>query len=54
MQAGITDACGCMWAYLEKQRASKGKEHEHYNIFFSCDQHNGPLLPPAAALAPTL
>lgn len=54
LQAGIADACGCMWLYLEKQRSTKGKEHEHFNIFYDRKRHDGALLPPAAALAPTL
>eukprot|EP01018_Ginkgo_biloba_P011816 Gb_21809 [translate_table: standard] len=53
-QAGVADACGCMWVYLTQLRTSGGRNHEHYNLFFSRDQHTGALLPPAAALAPTL
>eukprot|EP00249_Psilotum_nudum_P023915 c29027_g2_i1 orf=103-2715(-) len=54
LQVGVADLCGCMWIYLETQRSPKRKGHEHYNIFYSYDQHQGPLLPPAAALAPIL
>ncbi|KAH7315907.1 hypothetical protein KP509_21G070100 [Ceratopteris richardii] len=53
-QAGISEYCGCMWVYLEKQRHVKGKEHEHFNIFYDRDHQDGALLPPAAALAPVL
>lgn len=35
-------------------RASEGKTHAHYNMFYDPSKHDGPLLPPAAALAPTL
>lgn len=35
-------------------RASSGGRHVHYNPFYESSQHDGPLLPPAAALAPTL
>lgn len=53
-QGGVTDACGCMWVYLTQLRTSGRGKHEHYNLFYSADQHRRPLLPPAAALAPTL
>ncbi|KAI5067482.1 hypothetical protein GOP47_0018010 [Adiantum capillus-veneris] len=53
-QAGISESCGCMWVYLEKQRHARGKEHEHFNIFYDREYQDGALLPPAAALAPTL
>lgn len=43
-----------MWSYLADLRASGGCFHEHYNPFYDPVKHNGPLLPPAAALAPTL
>jgi myotubularin-related protein 1/2 len=54
--AGVADSCGCMWVYLTQLRKSSGKSniHEHCNIFYSPDEYSGPLLPPAAALAPTL
>lgn len=35
-------------------RSSQEKAHAHYNLFYDPLKHNGPLLPPAAALAPTL
>ncbi|XP_068344787.1 phosphatidylinositol-3-phosphatase myotubularin-1-like isoform X1 [Pyrus communis] len=51
---GVPEACGCMWAYLADLRASQGSSHVHYNYFYDPLKHDGPLLPPAAALAPTL
>lgn len=53
-QAGISDACGCLWMYLAEVRASEGSSHAHYNLFYDPLKHDGPLLPPAAALAPTV
>ncbi|KAJ8551451.1 hypothetical protein K7X08_021466 [Anisodus acutangulus] len=53
-QAGIFDACGCLWMYLAELRASEGSSHAHYNLFYDPLKHDGPLLPPAAALAPTV
>ena len=53
-QVGISEACGCLWAYLADLRSSEGRSHVHSNPFYSPLKHNGPLLPPAAALAPTL
>ncbi|BBG97024.1 Myotubularin-like phosphatases II superfamily [Prunus dulcis] len=53
-QCGVPEACGCMWAYLADLRASKGSSHVHYNYFYDPLKHDGPILPPAAALAPTL
>ncbi|KAH6761899.1 Myotubularin-like phosphatases II superfamily [Perilla frutescens var. hirtella] len=53
-QAGILDACGCLWVYLADLRASDGRSHDHYNHFYDTSKFQGPLLPPAAALAPTL
>ncbi|XP_011010400.1 PREDICTED: phosphatidylinositol-3-phosphatase myotubularin-1-like isoform X2 [Populus euphratica] len=53
-QAGISEACGCLWAYLADLRSSEGRSHVHCNPFYSPLKHNCPLLPPAAALAPTL
>lgn len=52
-QAGVPDACGCLWAYFENVR-SVGTSHPHYNIFYDPAKYDGPLLPPAAALAPTV
>ncbi|KAJ4851573.1 Carrier protein, mitochondrial [Turnera subulata] len=51
---GVSETCGCMWAYLTDLRYTEGRSHVHYNFFFDPQKHNGPLLPPAAALAPTL
>ncbi|KAG6760449.1 hypothetical protein POTOM_036971 [Populus tomentosa] len=51
---GVSESCGCLWAYLADLRSSEGRSHVHYNLFYSPLKHNGPLLPPAAALAPTL
>jgi hypothetical protein len=53
-QAGVADSCSCMWVYLERLRSSKGRDHEHANIFYDRNRHDGALLPPAAALAPIL
>jgi myotubularin-related protein 1/2 len=53
-QCGISEACGCLWAYLADLRASEGRSHVHYNLFYDPLKHADPLLPPAAALAPTL
>ncbi|XP_028094057.1 phosphatidylinositol-3-phosphatase myotubularin-1 isoform X2 [Camellia sinensis] len=53
-QSGIYDSCGCLWVYLADLRASEGNSHVHYNLFYDSSKHEGPLLPPAAALAPTL
>lgn len=35
-------------------RVSAGVSHVHYNPFYESSRHDGALLPPAAALAPTL
>lgn len=53
-QCGVPEACGCIWAYLADLRASKGSSHVHYNYFYDPLKHDGPILPPAAALAPTV
>ncbi|XVF75695.1 hypothetical protein PTKIN_Ptkin13bG0207400 [Pterospermum kingtungense] len=53
-QCGVYETCGCLWAYLADLRSSGGSFHAHYNLFYDPLKHNGPLLPPAAALAPTL
>uniref|UniRef100_A0A0D9XAT0 Myotubularin phosphatase domain-containing protein n=1 Tax=Leersia perrieri TaxID=77586 RepID=A0A0D9XAT0_9ORYZ len=53
-QSGAASSCHCMWMYLADLRASGGNFHEHYNPFYDPMKHNGPLVPPAAALAPTL
>ncbi|GER51204.1 myotubularin-like phosphatases II superfamily [Striga asiatica] len=53
-QAGVYDACGCLWMYLADLRTSDGRSHIHYNHFYDPSKFQGPLLPPAAALAPTL
>ncbi|KAL1542334.1 Carrier protein, mitochondrial, variant 2 [Salvia divinorum] len=52
-QAGVYDACGCMWVYLAELRDSD-RRSRHYNHFYDASKFQGPLLPPAAALAPTL
>lgn len=54
LQCNVFEACGCLWAYLADLRSSEGGSHVHYNPFYEPLKHNGPLLPPAAALAPTL
>lgn len=43
-----------MWVYLSDLRSSEGCYHVHCNLFYDPAKHDGPLLPPAAALAPTL
>ncbi|KAK1419665.1 hypothetical protein QVD17_28909 [Tagetes erecta] len=53
-QYGVSGACGCLWMYLDDKRASGGSSHVHYNLFYDPSKYEGPLLPPAAALAPTL
>ncbi|XP_042960118.1 phosphatidylinositol-3-phosphatase myotubularin-1-like isoform X1 [Carya illinoinensis] len=53
-QSGVSEACGCLWAYLGDLRASGGSSHVHFNLFYDPSKHDGPLLPRAAALAPTL
>ncbi|OAY38940.1 hypothetical protein MANES_10G054700v8 [Manihot esculenta] len=53
-QVGVSEACACMWAYLTDLRSLEGRSHLHYNLFYDPHKHDGPLLPPAAALAPTL
>lgn len=53
-QVGVSEACGCLWTYLADLRYSEGSSHAHYNPFYDAQKHSGPLLPPAAALAPTL
>lgn len=53
-QSGVPDACGCLWTYLTDLRVNEGSSHAHYNAFYDPSKHNGPLLPPAASLAPTL
>ncbi|XP_022765527.1 phosphatidylinositol-3-phosphatase myotubularin-1-like isoform X2 [Durio zibethinus] len=54
LQCGVYEACGCLWAYLADVRSSEGSSHAHYNLFYDPLKHNGRVLPPAAALAPTL
>lgn len=51
-QFKVSENCGCLWAYLADLRASEGKSHVHYNILYDPSKHNGPILPPAASLAP--
>nr|XP_043633644.1 phosphatidylinositol-3-phosphatase myotubularin-1 [Erigeron canadensis] len=53
-RAGVFETSECLWVYLADMRASEGSSHAHYNIFYDPSRHDGPLLPPAAALAPTL
>ncbi|KAH8966590.1 hypothetical protein BDL97_03G033800 [Sphagnum fallax] len=54
VQAGIAESTGCVWAHLEQLRESGGKKHEHYNLYYNNVKYSGILLPPAAALFPTL
>ncbi|GAB2276850.1 Carrier protein, mitochondrial [Dionaea muscipula] len=53
-QSGVHDSCGCLWSYLANLRASGGQSHVHYNLFYDPVKHEGPLLPPAAAISPIL
>ncbi|KAL1187840.1 Phosphatidylinositol-3-phosphatase myotubularin-1 [Cardamine amara subsp. amara] len=53
-QCGIPDACGCLWAYLTDMRSFNATSHVHCNPFYDPLKYDGPLLPPAASLAPTL
>ncbi|KAA3461829.1 phosphatidylinositol-3-phosphatase myotubularin-1-like isoform X1 [Gossypium australe] len=53
-KCGIYEACGCLWAYFADLRSLEGSSHAHYNLFYDPFKHNGPIFPPAAALAPTL
>lgn len=62
-QCGVSDTSGCIWTYLADMRASEGKYHVHYNFFFDpnkpvsaipANKNGSAILPPAAALAPTL
>ncbi|CAI9273135.1 unnamed protein product [Lactuca saligna] len=54
-RAGVFEASACLWMHLADMRgASEGTSHVHYNLFYNPSKHDGPLLPPAAALAPTL
>lgn len=39
---------------MTEMRSCDGQSHVHYNLFYDPIKHNGPLLPPAATLAPTL
>ncbi|GKU91610.1 hypothetical protein SLEP1_g5463 [Rubroshorea leprosula] len=50
----VSESCGCLWMYLGDMRSLQGRSHAHYNLFYDPSKHNDPLLPPAAALAPTL
>ncbi|KAK7279532.1 hypothetical protein RJT34_24585 [Clitoria ternatea] len=53
-QCNVFESCGCLWVYLADLRIAEEGSHVHYNPFYDPMRHNGPLLPPAAALAPTL
>ncbi|XP_010452352.1 PREDICTED: phosphatidylinositol-3-phosphatase myotubularin-2 [Camelina sativa] len=53
-QCGISETCGCLWAYLADLRSSSATSHVHCNPLYDPSRYDGPLLPPAAALAPTL
>lgn len=53
-QAGVWDCCSCMWVYLTNLRAAEGGSHPHHNPFYDPVKHDRPLLPAAAALAPTI
>ncbi|XP_078171309.1 phosphatidylinositol-3-phosphatase myotubularin-1-like isoform X4 [Carex rostrata] len=53
-QASASEVCGCIWVYLSDLRAIGGKSHEHFNLFYDPARHEEPILPPAAALAPTI
>ncbi|GAB2226295.1 hypothetical protein Droror1_Dr00022097 [Drosera rotundifolia] len=53
-QSGVPESCGCLWVYLANLRASGGQIHLHYNLLYDPVKHEVPLLPPAAALSPTI
>ncbi|WZY74000.1 hypothetical protein YC2023_006240 [Brassica napus] len=53
-QCAIAEACGCIWAYLTDLRSLATTSHVHCNPFYDPLKYDGPLLPPAASLAPTL
>ncbi|KAM3297153.1 hypothetical protein ACQJBY_039167 [Aegilops geniculata] len=53
-QAEVASSCPCIWEYLADLRASGGIFHEHRNPFYKPSKCNGPIVPPAPALAPTL
>ncbi|XP_044953406.1 phosphatidylinositol-3-phosphatase myotubularin-2-like [Hordeum vulgare subsp. vulgare] len=53
-QAEVESSCPCIWKYLADLRASGGIFHEHRNPFYKPSKHNGPIVPPSPALAPTL
>lgn len=53
-QKGVADTCGCLWVYLAHLRSGADGSHVHCNPFFDPVKYDGQLLPPAAALAPTL
>ncbi|XP_020253288.1 phosphatidylinositol-3-phosphatase myotubularin-1-like isoform X2 [Asparagus officinalis] len=53
-QAGVWDNCSCMWVSLTNLRAAEGDSHPHHNPFYDPMKHDRPLLPAAAALAPTI
>lgn len=53
-QSGVFDSCGCVWVYLSNLRAAEGDLHPHFNPFYNPKNHEDPLLPAAAALAPTI
>ncbi|CAN6838408.1 unnamed protein product [Brassica oleracea var. botrytis] len=50
----ISESSGCLWAYLTDLRSFGGTSHAHCNPLYDPSRYNGALLPPAAALAPTL
>lgn len=54
LQCNVFENCGCLWVYLADMRISEGRSHVHYNPFYDPVKNSDPLLPPAAALAPTL
>ncbi|KAJ0678232.1 putative phosphoric monoester hydrolase [Helianthus annuus] len=37
-QYGVSDACGCLWMYLDDKRASGGSSHVHYNLFYKISE----------------
>ncbi|XP_071706869.1 phosphatidylinositol-3-phosphatase myotubularin-1-like [Rutidosis leptorrhynchoides] len=53
-KACVYEVTECVWEYLDDMRTSEGSSHVHYNVFYDPSKHDGPLLPPAAALAPTI
>ncbi|KAJ3678328.1 hypothetical protein LUZ60_002131 [Juncus effusus] len=53
-QSNISESMACIWMYLQDLRSTAGGAHEHFNLFYDPSRHTKPILPSAAALAPTI